>query len=136
MNELVLQRFAYHPSGTLGVIKFGDESFWTIERPWLENKPNVSCIPIGSYELGWRKSPRFGETWHVKDVPDRTHILIHVANFPTDVSGCIGLGTSLMGDRVAVSNSRVAVKKFEDLTRGSEWRLTVSNVLHAGLSKM
>lgn len=136
MEDIHLKRFCYHPAGTLGVIELGDEKFYSIERPWVNNEPNISCIPTGSYDMGWRKSPRFGETWHIKEVEGRTHILIHVANFPTDVQGCIGLGTGLMGDRIAVSNSRAAVKKFEDLTRDSEWRLTVSNVLHAGLSKM
>jgi len=133
--DLVLKRFCYHPKGTLGVIEVDGEKFYTVERPWLNNKPNVSCIPTGTYDMGWRDSPRFGETWHVKDVEDRTYILIHVANFPTDVMGCIGLGTSLMGDRIAVSNSRVAVKRFEELTKDKEWRLTVSNVLHAALPK-
>lgn len=136
VNELVLKRFCYHPKGTLGVIEVEGEKFYTIERPWLNNAPNVSCIPTGTYETGWRESPRFGETWHIKDVPDRTYILIHVANYPTDVMGCIGLGTSLMGDRIAVSNSRVAVKRFEELTKDKEWRLTISNVLHAGLPKI
>lgn len=135
LEDIVLKRFAYHPSGTLGVIEVEGEKFYTIERPWLDNKPNVSCIPTGTYDTGWRDSPRFGETWHIKEVPDRTYILIHVANFPSDVMGCIGLGTGLMGDRIAVSNSRVAVKRFEELTKGKEWRLTVSNVLHAALPK-
>ena len=111
----------------------GDESFWSIERPWLDNAPNVSCIPVGEYEMGWRESPRFGETWHVKDVPDRTHILIHVANFSKDVQGCIGLGMDLMGDTVAVSESKKAVSRFEDLTRGSAWRLKIENAHYAAL---
>ena len=80
--DLVLKRFCYHPKGTLGVIEVDGEKFYTVERPWLNNKPNVSCIPTGTYDMGWRDSPRFGETWHVKDVEDRTYILIHVANFP------------------------------------------------------
>jgi hypothetical protein len=136
MIEIYLQRFAYHPEGTLGVIDLAGERFYTIERPWLDNKPNVSCIPEGNYLTGWRDSPRFGETWHVKDVEDRTWILIHAANYPKDVQGCIGLGTGLMGDRVAVSNSRKAVAQFEKLTRDIEWRLIVKHAAHAGLSKL
>jgi len=133
MNELVLERFAYHPEGTLGVIKFADETFYTVERPWLDNAPNVSCVPEGTYEVNWRESPRFGYTWELQDVPDRTYILIHVANFPKDIQGCIGLGTSLMGDRIAVGNSRNAMKKFEALTKDIEWRLKIQHVPHAGL---
>jgi len=133
MVEVELKRFAYHPEGTLGVIDLNGERFYTIERPWLDNAPNVSCIPEGTYDTGWRDSPRFGETWHIKDVADRTYILIHAANFSKDVQGCIGLGTGLMGDRVAVSNSRKAVARFEEITRNMEWRLKVKSATYAGL---
>ena len=133
MKTINLERFCYHPNATLGVIEVDSERFYTVERPWLDNKPNVSCIPVGTYEMGWRESPRFGETWHVKDVPDRTHILIHVANFSRDVQGCIGLGMSLMGDTVAVSESKKAVTRFEELTKGVEWELKVENAAYAAL---
>ena len=133
MTEIRLDRFCYHPNGTLGVIDLEGERFWSIERPWLDNAPNISCIPTGTYGLGWRVSPRFGETWHVKDVPDRTHILIHVANYSKDVQGCIGLGTSLMGDTIAVASSKNAVKRFEELTEGLDWQLVIVNVTYAAL---
>ena len=133
MTEIRLDRFCYHPNGTLGVIDLEGERFWSIERPWLDNAPNISCIPTGTYEMGWRVSPRFGETWHVKDVPDRTHILIHVANYSKDVQGCIGLGTSLMGDTIAVASSKNAVKRFEELTEGLDWQLVIVNVTYAAL---
>jgi hypothetical protein len=133
--DIELQRFAYHPEGTLGLIDFEGERFYTIERPWLDNTPNVSCIPEGAYNTGWRDSPRFGETWHIKEVQDRTYILIHAANFPKEVQGCIGLGLGLMGDRVAVSSSRKAVARFEELTRDLSWRLLVKNAPFAALSK-
>lgn len=131
--DIHLDRFCYHPNGTLGVIDIEGDRFWTIERPWLDNAANVSCIPTGIYEMGWRESPRFGETWHIKDVPDRSHILIHVANYSKDVQGCIGLGTSLMGDTVAVSNSKNAVKRFEEITKGIQCQLLVENVAYAAL---
>ena len=131
--EIVLNRFAYHPNATLGVISLDGEKFYTVERPWLNNEPNVSCIPLGEYEMDWRSSPRFGETWHIKDVPGRTHILIHVANFSKDVQGCIGLGMSLMGDQVAVSSSKDAVRLFEKKTKGGEWLFKVSNAPYAAL---
>ena len=83
VTTLTLERFAYHPEGTLGSIMVGEQRFYSIERPWLDNAPNISCIPEGTYETGWRESPRFGETWHIQSVPYlRTFILIHVANYP------------------------------------------------------
>ena len=133
MKEVVLQRFCYHPNATLGVIRLDGEVFYSVERPWLDNAVSVSCIPVGTYEMGWRESPRFGETWHVKDVPDRTYILIHAANFAKDVEGCIGLGMGLMGDTVAVSESRKAVARFEELTKGQEWQLKVEDGAYAAL---
>lgn len=133
MKTIYLERFCYHPEGTLGVITIDSQRFYTIERPWLDNAPNVSCVPEGTYQTGWRDSPRFGETWHVKDVPDRTYILIHAANYPDEVQGCIALGTHLMANRIAVSNSRVAVDRFEELTKGTEWELIVTHATLAGL---
>lgn len=128
-----LERFCYHPEGTLGVVTVGSERFYSIERPWLDNAANVSCIPEGTYQTGWRESPRFGETWIIKDVPDRTFILIHPANYPKDVQGCIGLGMQLMGDRVAVGRSRDALKLFESATKGVEWQLKITHAPHAAL---
>ncbi len=119
--------------GTLGVIKFDTQTFYTVERPWMNNIVMESCIPEGLYDMGWRESPRFGETWHVKDVPNRTHILIHVANYPHDVHGCIGLGTTLMGDSFGVGNSRKAVREFEDLTQDLTWQLSIKFAQFAGL---
>tara|TARA_R110002074_G_scaffold299959_2_gene471361 strand:- start:122 stop:607 length:486 start_codon:yes stop_codon:yes gene_type:complete len=133
MKTYELERFAYHPDGTMGSMLVGDQRFYSIERPWLENAPNVSCIPEGTYSVGWRESPRFGETWHIQDVPGRTHILIHAANFPHDVEGCIGLGTRTMDAKIAVGSSRRGVKLFEDLTRGAEWQLKIVSAKFAGL---
>ena len=133
VSEIYLQRFCYHPTGTLGKISLEGETFYTIERPWLDNKPNISCIPNGIYKIERRVSPKFGETWYLPEVPDRSWILMHVANFPADVQGCIGLGTSLMGDRIAVSNSRKAIKAFEDITVGKEWTMQINNAAYAAL---
>jgi len=133
VQKVLLERFCYHPKGTLGVIKLDSETFYSVERPWLDNAPNVSCIPEGTYQMGWRDSPRFGETWHVKDVPERTYILIHAANYPDEVHGCIALGQYLMANRIAVSNSRLAVDRFEELTKGTEWELIVTHAILAGL---
>jgi len=132
--DVLLERFLYHPKGTLGSLTIDGERFYSVERPWQNNTPNVSCIPEGDYLVVWRTSPKFGLTWHITDVPERTHILIHVANFPEDVQGCIGLGTDLMGDKVAVSSSRVAVERFEELTKGEEeWQIKIVHAAFAGL---
>ena len=112
-----LVRYAYFDDRTLGQLQYQDQRWWTIECPWLDNTPNVSCIPEGSYELVRVDSPRFGENmWQVSGVPGRTHILVHVANTSADVIGCIGLGTGVYSDLQGVSSSRIAIDAFYDLT--------------------
>lgn len=120
-----LQRFSYDPRGTLGLLTVEGHRFYTIERPWMNNERSISCIPEGEYELEWHQSPRFGWCYQVKDVANRSHILIHVANYATDVTGCVGLGMSLMGDRIAVANSRKAMKKFHRIMDKKPCRIKV-----------
>ena len=109
-----ITRFALLPDRTLGKAVYGEHVFWTIEKPWKDNQPYVSCIPEGYYRLGRRNSPRFGpNVWEVLEVPNRTHILLHVANTADDVVGCIGLGSSVWADLGGVGSSRKAMNQFE-----------------------
>lgn len=66
--------------------------FYTIERPWKNNERRVSCIPTGEYVGLIHHSPRFGKTIWIQDVPDRSEILIHPANFASELMGCIAPG--------------------------------------------
>lgn len=117
--RIALERFAYTPIGTLGRLTVGDTTLYTVERPWLSNKQNVSCIPQGHYQCERYSSQRYPDTWEIVGVPARSLILFHAANFPHEVQGCIGLGLSMMGERVAVAHSRSAVEKFNELTAGA-----------------
>ena len=114
-----IARFALFGDRTLGRLKIDDLELWTIERPWINNVPFKSCIPTGQYKVRRTNSPRFGpDTWQVQDVPDRTHILFHVANTSADVVGCIGCGISLYPDLNGVGNSRKAMAKFDSYLAG------------------
>lgn len=135
MPTLSLDRFAYHPTGTLGVLQASVAHFYTVEKPWEDNTPFKSCIPEGEYEMTWENSPKFGMCWHVNDVPDRTHILIHVGNTPRDVVGCIAVGRSLLGDSIGVAESRKAMSDLESITGGADWTLKVGFVKDVALTK-
>jgi len=94
--SLVLERFSYGPNGTFGQLFAPSFSCFTVERPWLNNQPYISCIPEGDYPLARGHYNRGGyEVYEIKDVPNRSLIKIHIANRPTDVQGCIGLGNEL-----------------------------------------
>ena len=116
-----LVRFASFKDRTIGRLTYNDEHFFTVERPWLDNKQNISCIPTGFYELVRVDSPKFGpDTWEVANVTGRSSILIHVANTPADVIGCIGLGMGLFPQLQGVSSSKAAIENFYLMTAGLE----------------
>jgi hypothetical protein len=115
MMELI--RFGSFKDRTVGRLTYNDEHFYTVEKPWADNKPNVSCIPTGYYKLVRVDSPKFGEnTWEIADVTGRSHILIHVANTSVDVIVCIGLGMGLFPQLQGVSSSRTAIENFYLIT--------------------
>ena len=116
MKVLTLKRVALRTDGTFGVLlDEGNDPFCvTVERPWENNKPEISCIPKGEYTLKRVNSPRFGDTFEVTGVPGRSHILFHKANVYTDLKGCIGLGEQFepLNGINAVLQSGVAFGEF------------------------
>lgn len=122
MEEVVLIRTSESAHGTFGVIVFGDHHLYTGELPWKQNKPNVSCIPVGRHKVHERMSPRYGRVYTIA-VEGRSYILFHQGNFcgdesegfKTNVRGCILLGSrvGIIGGQKAVLASRVARRKFE-----------------------
>lgn len=69
-------------------------SCFTMELPWKDNAPRISCIPTGTYKC--KKLPHsnaFGyEHIWIQDVPNRSGIKIHRANKVEHLKGCIGVG--------------------------------------------
>lgn len=145
MLKLLLQRFAYLPTGTFGELKLPDgNSFMTVERPWLDNIPFDSCIPEGVYSLGYRASQTFSATtkgkflsgFEVKDVPGRSGILIHPGNWPSSVQGCIAVGKTFIAMKdpksdslYAVSSSQAAFADFmEKFKPGTYMQIEISSL--------
>tara|TARA_R110000823_G_C15501102_1_gene453192 strand:+ start:106 stop:501 length:396 start_codon:yes stop_codon:yes gene_type:complete len=112
-------RFAAFAECTIGRLYLDKEPlYYTIERPWENNTPFVSCIPAGRYPVARVDSPSYGkDTWLIDQVPDRTHILFHVANVAHNVQGCIGLGMGIYSNMSGVRQSRIAVEDFYDRTQ-------------------
>jgi hypothetical protein len=87
----------------------------TIELPWKQNQPSVSCIPEGEYQIRKRRSARFGLHLEVVDVPNRSHILFHPANLAwKELRGCIAPVMELSGEGMGLY-SRVAMQRLMDL---------------------
>lgn len=88
-----LRRVLSSDKGTYGVLIVDGLPFGvTMELPNRGNQVGISCIPSGNYK--WKKhiSPSKGEVIWIHDVPGRTWIYIHVANWPSEVRGCVGVG--------------------------------------------
>ena len=113
MTEFRLIR-TYHPDGTNGVLKQGGKTICkTIELHWRNNLRWVSCIPEGRYRLIRRQHFRHGDQLAVANVPDRSAILIHPANFAvTELQGCIAPVTKCVAPGKGIF-SRVALDRIK-----------------------
>ncbi len=138
MLDVNLVRFEESVHGTRGKLYIGEEFFcYSMEPPWQDNLPNLSCIPEGSYECNWHQSPRYGWVYLVTDVSERAHILIHSGNyggdteqdFKTHTKGCILLGRRLgiLSEQRVVLVSRPTVRRFNDFMCGNCFLLNISN---------
>jgi len=124
---MILTRFAQLDNVTIGRLSYAGKDFFTVEKPWRDNRPNISSIPDGTYTMerffdvnGYRSSKNITEdfVWQIVDVPGRSLILLHVANTANDVLGCIGLGLSVYPNLDGVGSSRNAITQFYELTSG------------------
>lgn len=118
--------------GTLGVLALpGGERLFTLELPWRDNEPRISCVPAGEYRLEPHSSGRHKNTWalvgdtvsHCAEVGKRRcGILFDQANWAHELQGCIAVGVSvgeLLG-KVALVNSAVAMTKLRRAIRATD----------------
>jgi hypothetical protein len=87
----------YTPSQTNGVLIFGNVDIKTIERPDLNNRPMISCIPEGEYLCKWSHMADHNvDHYQLQKVKERSAIFIHIATKPEQLHGCIG------SDRISI----------------------------------
>lgn len=103
---ITLERFCCCPEmGTFGRLLLPTgETLYTVEQPWRNNAPYMSCVPPGEYELVPFLSPRWGDTYALKggtvgvtqdEGKARFACLFHVANLASELKGCIAPGERL-----------------------------------------
>jgi hypothetical protein len=122
MKEVKILRMARSSHGTEGRLLTEGFVCYSFELPWKNNERAVSCIPPGEYNCVIRVSPKYGRTYWVSNVPERSLILIHSGNFAGDPTiglkthtmGCILLGGMIgfLGGQKSILNSRVIVRRF------------------------
>ena len=101
----------------------------TLELTDLGNQKNISCIPEGKYDVHRIYSQKFGNCFHIQDVPGRSAILIHKGNYTKDTHGCILVGMNhidIDDDGLKdVSDSTTAMEKLLTVMTGNEFKLYV-----------
>lgn len=131
---LKLTRYGSIPKiGTFGKLEIKDRVFYTVEKPWQNNEPFKSCIPGGLYTLETHVSRKYGNTWaivneslgiyHNHDIKaERYACLIHAANWPRQVQGCIGVGQEIehISGELGVTSSRASMDKLRELLSAGE----------------
>ena len=134
--QFILER-DYFGDGTNGDLFFQKALLChTIELPWHDNEPAISCIPEGTYPLIKRYSEKFG--WHLalKNVPRRDDILIHPANDAlTELQGCIAPVSKLTDPGKGIQ-SRVAFEQLKAIVYEASARkepifITIQSAINA-----
>ena len=105
MSTLFLYRLKESDEGTEGILIYPEQGFecYTLELPDRGNQRNISRIPAGVYPTQLIVSGHFGRVYWVRNVPNRSSILIHSGNWGGDVAkgykshiqGCILVGQKM-----------------------------------------
>jgi len=106
MITVEIQRLAFNDKQTIGELRVLDGSMSlfscrTIELPPKQNRNGISRIPAGTYPLikmrddmvEWSRFD-YEHLW-IKNVPNRKGIKIHVANYYSQLAGCVAVGKKL-----------------------------------------
>ena len=121
MKLVTVKRIAETDDGMFGVILDGITPFaLTLENMWLNNVRNLSCIPAGEYRCERVNSPKFGDTFEVMDVPDRSHILLHKGNTEDNTHGCILIAEEFgyLNKKTAILSSKQGYGEFMQRLEG------------------
>lgn len=136
MNTVSAKRLSDNTIQTLGIFTYikPDSSIFvckSLELPWKDNAPKISCIPTGVYECKYTFSPHMNKfTYEILNVPERAGIRIHAANSYTQLLGCIALGNALkdinLDGQQDVIHSGDTILQFEQLMNHNNFILNIS----------
>jgi|TARA_Y100000296_G_C5072384_1_gene205579 hypothetical protein len=111
--NLLLIRDTFTSKSVMGKLYCNGEFIaHTLELPWKDNQKSVSCIPEGRYRcrvrLARESATRNYVHLLVQDVENRSYILFHYGNYPSDSRGCILTGTHRAQTPDKIFESKIA----------------------------
>ena len=118
MQKVKLKREIISNKAVLGSLELeSKEIAKTLENPWLNNQPFISCIPLGEYIVKTYSSNKYPNVWELQDVEGRSYILIHSGNIEEHTQGCILVGRKwgFLGENIAVLDSRNTLEKLRSI---------------------
>jgi len=122
--NVVITRFEFSETQTLGELIVYDNNqpifkCKTIELEVDKNAKRDDAIPYGTYEVVKRVSSKYGNHFHILNVPNRDYILIHNANYSRQLLGCIAVGQKHLdidGDGLKdVTSSKLTLKRLNEV---------------------
>lgn len=138
MKQVKLIRGSHLSQATIGVLqiiqpeRFGISKnhapIFTLENPKRETSKD-DRIPAGTYQCVPYSGTKYKNVYWVKDVPNRSAILIHWGNTQADTEGCILLGGRVgeLNGQPAVLESKKAFQRFRELIGKNEFTLVVED---------
>jgi hypothetical protein len=136
MLPVVILLRIYKDDCTLGtVILPSGKVIKSIERPWLDNRRNISCYPEGTYVAKWMErsaSGKYKRVWHVQNVQGRSGILWHAGNLVRHSLGCTlpGMSHGTLYGLPAVLASGAGLNQMRQELEGQDFLLVVSGSLN------
>jgi len=115
--------------GTFGVLRVDKEVFCvTLEPTDYANQMGRSSIPAQQYICTKYVSHKFGTTYQVLGVPERSGICFHPGNIVKDTEGCILLAEyfgKLQGNRAVLNSGNTFHRFITSMTAEKDFHLTI-----------
>lgn len=107
--KIIQSVFCSGPFGRFSELLVQGRTFYSVERPWKDNQPFESSVPLGEYRLVWRPTTTHvpqqfdGHTWYMvgdtvgleQGDKHRWGCAWHIGNTDRDVQGCLAPGIGL-----------------------------------------
>ena len=131
MKNFELLRYYDNGEATLGIVSIKNvrhPPLYTLEPPWLDNKEDISCIPMGNYLCVPFSGDDYKNVYEVTSVAGRTNILFHVGNYARNTKGCIlpGLGATKTIRGLMVTHSATALEFIKETVGDNSFHLDIT----------
>ena len=131
---LLLIRDTFTDKSVLGKLYCNGEFIsHTLELAWKNNRKSVSCIPKGQYKCRVRLARESASREYVhllvEDVENRSYILFHRGNVPSDSKGCILTGTHRAEEPDKILDSKIAHTYLMKHILGKNLRLNINLII-------